>query len=270
MGGLSGSVSSLARAAQTGQHTDRLCSGFKQTMEADESRRALGAQGERRHPPWSSFNRDLSRLLALSDGIFAFAMTLLVLGLVVPAGFGSKSDVVAFLQGLWPDFLAYLLGFLVIYLYWRQHGQVFRYVVSFDWTISNLNVLFLLFVAMMPFLTILLAAAGQSVFVVWLYAGIQVSAGLTLLVLWKYATGSNRHVDSTLPRSWVAFVSRSGLIAPMLFAASAPLALWNPYASEVAWFGILPIISLYRFHARREFGLETNPHGLKSSRPSDR
>ena len=178
-------------------------------MEADETRRALGPQGERKHPPWSSFNRDLSRLLALSDGIFAFAMTLLVLGLVVPAGFGSKSNVVAYLKGLSPELSAYLLGFLVIYLYWRQHGQVFRYVVSFDWTISNLNILFLLFIAMMPFLTILLAAAGQALFVVWLYAGVQVSAGLTLLALWKYATGSNRHVDSTLPRSWVAFVSRS-------------------------------------------------------------
>ena len=239
-------------------------------MEADEARRPLGAQSERRHPPWSSFNRDLSRLLALSDGIFAFAMTLLVLGLVVPAGFGSKSDVVAYLKGLWPDFLAYLLGFLVIYLYWRQHGQVFRYVVSFDWTISNLNILFLLFVALMPFLTILLAAAGQSVFVVWLFAGIQVAAGLTLLALWTYATGSNRHVDPTLPRSWVAFVSRSGLVAPMLFAASAPLALWNPYASEISWFGILPIISLYRYRARREFGSETNPLSLKAGRPSDR
>jgi len=239
-------------------------------MEADETRRALGPQGERKHPPWSSFNRDLSRLLALSDGIFAFAMTLLVLGLVVPAGFGSKSNVVAYLKGLSPELSAYLLGFLVIYLYWRQHGQVFRYVVSFDWTISNLNMLFLLFIAMMPFLTILLAAAGQALFVVWLYAGVQVSAGLTLLALWKYATGSNRHVDSTLPRSWVAFVSRSGLIAPMLFAASAPLALWNPYASEGAWFGILPIISLYRYRARREGGSEINTLSLKSSRPSDR
>jgi len=258
------------RAFPTGWYTALLRSGFKQTMEADETRRALGATGERKHPPWSSFNRDLSRLLALSDGIFAFAMTLLVLGLVVPAGFGSKSDVVTYLQGLWPDFLAYLLGFLVIYLYWRQHGQVFRYIVSFDWTFSNLNILFLLFVAMMPFLTILLAAAGQSVFVVWLYAGIQVSAGLTLLAMWTYATGSNRHVDSTLPRSWVAFVSRSGLVAPMLFAASAPLALWNPYASEVAWFGILPIISLYRYRARRESGSEINPLSLKSGRPSDR
>ena len=158
----------------------------------------------------------------------------------------------------------------MIYLYWRQHGQVFRYMVSFDWTISNLNVLFLLFVAMMPFLTILLAAAGQALFVIWLYVGIQVSAGLTLLALWKYATRSNRHVDSTLPRSWVAFVSRSGLIAPMLFAASAPLALWNPYASEVAWFGILPIVSLYRYHARREFESEPNALGLRSSGPSNR
>jgi len=239
-------------------------------MEGDETRRALGAQGERKHPPWSSFNRDLSRLLALSDGIFAFAMTLLVLGLVVPAGFGSKSDVVAYLKGLWPEFLAYLLGFLVIYLYWRQHGQVFRYVVSFDWTISNLNMLFLLFVAMMPFLTILLAAAGQARFVVWLYAGIQVAAGLTLLELWTYATGSYRHVDSTLPRSWVAFVTRSGLIAPLLFGVSAPLALWNPYASEVSWFAILPIISLYRYRARHISASDAIPYRGKPARPIDR
>ena len=152
-------------------------------MEADESRAVGAARRIRKLPPWSSLNPDLTRLLALSDGIFAFAMTLLVLGLIVPAGLGSKSDIAAYLRGLWPAFLAYLLSFWVIYVYWRQHGLLFRYIVSYDRTVSNLNVLFLLFVAMMPFMTILLAAAGQALIVVWLYAALQVAAGTTLYAL---------------------------------------------------------------------------------------
>jgi len=221
-------------------------------MEADESRGTSAARRTRKLPPWSSLNPDLTRLLALSDGIFAFAMTLLVLGLIVPAGLGSKSDIAAYLGSLWPAFLAYLLGFFVIFLYWRQHGLLFRYIVSYDWTVANLNVLFLLFVAIMPFMTILLAAAGQALLVVWLYAALQVAAGGTLLALWTYASHARRHLDPTIPEPWVAFVARAQMVGPILFAASMPLALWNPYACEAVWFAGLPVIAMYRYRARHE------------------
>ena len=205
-------------------------------------------------PPWASLNRDLTRLLALSDGVFAFAMTLLVLGLVVPAGFGSTSNVSAYLEGLWPAFLSYLLGFLVIYLYWRQHGLLFRYIVSYDWMVSNLNILLLLFVAMMPFMTVLLAKAGQALLVVWLYAAIQEASGLTLLALWRYSSQGYRHVDPNVPPEWIHFVSRVQMTGPVLFAVSVPLALWNPYASEILWFFTLFVMVMYRYRARRASG----------------
>lgn len=209
---------------------------------------------------------DLRRVTAISDGIFAFAMTLLVLTLVVPAGFDSSSNVSGFLWRLWPAFLAYLLSFLIIYLYWREHTLVFRYLVSFDWTLSNLNIAFLLCIAVMPFVTELLAVAGQSVLIVWLYAANLVAASLLLLALWKYANGTHRHTEATLPKGWDAYLVRSLLVVPIVFAAASPLALWNPYATEAAWFIALPAVALFRYRARRVSVRAARPPGVASGR----
>ncbi len=196
-------------------------------------------------PPWRTEGRDLSRALALSDGIFAFAMTLLVLGLVLPPGF-NPTQVNTVLWGLRAAFVSYLLSFFVIWFYWRAHHLIFRYVTSYDRPLLNLNVAFLLFIAVMPFVTNLLSTAGAEPQAVWAYATVQVGAGGALTALWWYATKSHRHVDPSLPESWIRYLTRSTLVTPIIFVASMPIALWNPAAAEYSWVGLLAIFALAR------------------------
>ena len=98
-----------------------------------------------------------SRFEAASDGVFAIAITLLVLGLGVPivrnAGDGSLSGA---LEALWPNFLAYVLSFAVIGIMWNNHHMLFRTVARIDRTTFFLNLLLLGITAFIPFATAVL------------------------------------------------------------------------------------------------------------------
>jgi uncharacterized membrane protein len=225
-------------------------------MEADETRG--GRRAAALEPPWSQRGTDLSRLLALSDGIFAFAMTLLVLGIVLPAGFhpGAVRNV---LVGLQNSFLAYALSFFVIWFYWLAHNQVFSYIQGYDRRLQQLNVIFLAFIAIMPFVTNLLAAASSQFLTVALYAGIQIAAGGTLTLLWVYATHHRRFVSSTLPSAWVEYVTLRSATGPLVFAASVGIALVNPVWGEYSWVSLFVLHGLVQYAHPRWRGASASP-----------
>lgn len=196
-------------------------------------------------PPWAGTGTDLGRLLALSDGIFAFAMTLLVLGLVLPVGFDPrKVDTV--LWNLRAALLAYLLSFFVIWFYWRAHQLLFRYIVRYDRLLFNLNIVFLLFIAVVPFVTNLLSAAGGEVAAAWAYALVQAGAGGALTALWLHASNGGKHVLPAMPRSWVRYLTWTTVLTPLVFLASVPVALLNTSAGEYSWVALFVLLALSR------------------------
>ncbi|MGA2368614.1 MAG: TMEM175 family protein, partial [Dehalococcoidia bacterium] len=67
----------------------------------------------------------LGRLLALTDGVFAFAITLLIVNVALPAG-THGADLPAALRDLWPKYMAFVISFIVIGLYWTVHVRQFR------------------------------------------------------------------------------------------------------------------------------------------------
>ena len=102
---------------------------------------------------------DISRILALSDGVFAFARTLLVLTLTVPA-FDPTLTADQASRALWGylwspagyrPFLGYLFAFLMIAIWWMAHHRTFRYIERYDRTLVWLNLFLLLEIAVMPF-----------------------------------------------------------------------------------------------------------------------
>ncbi len=200
-------------------------------------------------PPWQSEGTDLSRVLALSDGIFAFAMTLLVLGLALPAGF-QPSRIGAALVTLRPAFLVYLLSFAVIFFYWLAHHQLFEYITSYDRRLVDLNVAFLLFIAVMPFVTNLLAAASGEFLAAAAYAVTQIAAGSSLALVWAYASHHHRHVDAAMPDEWIRYIRLRSVMTPAVFAASIPIAAWNPGYGEYAWLTVFVLQVVLRHRAR--------------------
>lgn len=112
--------------------------------------------------------RELDCILALSDGVFAIAITLLVLNIEVPE---IPEDLVAQelpgeLLDMWPKLLSCVFSFLVILVYWMAHHSIFGIIKEHDRGLLWLNSLFLMFVACLTFPAALLGEYGDQQLVV--------------------------------------------------------------------------------------------------------
>jgi uncharacterized membrane protein len=109
-------------------------------------------------------SRGLSRILALSDGVFAIALTLLVPNIEVPEI--PENLVAEELSGKlldpWSKFLSYVIRFVVILFYWMAHHSIFGLIRNHDRVLVWLNSLFLMCVAFLPFPVALLGEYGET------------------------------------------------------------------------------------------------------------
>ena len=102
------------------------------------------------------YHSDTTRLEALSDGVFAIAMTLLVIEIGVPhvdAGQGLGDA----LLDMWPSYFGYAVGFMTIGVMWANHHQMFKDIERADHMVTVLNLVLLLGIAFVPFPTAVLA-----------------------------------------------------------------------------------------------------------------
>jgi uncharacterized membrane protein len=141
----------------------------------------------------AGFSPDNSRLISLSDGVFAFALTLLVINLKVPeaatvAHLGLARAVLAQSR----DFATWLLSFYVIGLYWLAHHRIFQALHGHDRWLLWLNLLFLLCISFIWYPTAVLGTHGGEQFAVIFYdAGLMLTS-LAAFALWRYAA---RHAE---------------------------------------------------------------------------
>jgi TMEM175 potassium channel family protein len=132
--------------------------------------------------------RNLDRIGALSDGLFAIAMTIIVLEIRVPAlETHTDAALLGAIGQLGPRFVTYFLSFLTLGIFWNaQHAQL-NYVARADRTFAWLQLVYLSFVALMPFATSLLAESIDlrvAFLVYWLNLYL---LGVALYVVWWYA-----------------------------------------------------------------------------------
>jgi uncharacterized membrane protein len=167
-------------------------------------------------PPVS---RDTGRVVAFSDGVFAISITLLVLEIKPPAGYGNLlHDLLA----LWPSYLAYAVTFLFIGQVWANHHVMFDHILAADRIVLLLNTLLLMSVAFLPFATSVLAGAlrsgdGRRTAVVFYALAFDVTA-LTFNGVWQYGR-------------------RHGLLSEALDAAGA-IAIGRRFQLALAWLTI--------------------------------
>jgi uncharacterized membrane protein len=95
-----------------------------------------------------------TRMEAFSDGVFAIAITLLVLEIAVPSG--SEGDLLGAVVGQWPTYLAYLVSFSTIGAVWLEHTVITEYLDHATSVLIRLNLLLLMVVSFLPFPTRLL------------------------------------------------------------------------------------------------------------------
>ena len=188
----------------------------------------------------------LDRVLAISDGVFAFAVTLLVLDLVVPvlSPGASSTDLWQALSKEYVGFLSYLTSFFIAGLWWIAHNRNFMYIRNADSTLRWLNLLFLLWIALLPFFTKILDQYNTVQIAVVLYATDQAAAGIFMSLLWWYASRNHRLVDKNLKESMIRSRLLNNVVAPFFFIISMGISFIGPVIATYSWFVMFPVLFL--------------------------
>jgi uncharacterized membrane protein len=178
------------------------------------------------------------RLEALIDGVSAIAITLLVIGIVVPVvgpGRGG-SGLLEELRELWPSFLAYLLGFMAVGIWWLHHHRMFELLRGVNSRFVVLNLVFLMGIGFVPFTTGLLAEymgeqADQRVIAVAVFTGWQFFTAMVFNVAWWYASSRGRLLRTNLDHTALRRLLRSLWITPALWLLILLLGLISAFAA---------------------------------------
>jgi uncharacterized membrane protein len=179
-----------------------------------------------------------NRIEALADGIFAVAMTILVLELHVPelGPVASEARLLSALGNLVPKALSFVSGFVILGTLWIGHRYQFHYIRCSNRAILWINLVFLLAISFLPFVVALLGTYGAMRVTCILYGAALVVAMTCLLVQWLYAAGpSRRLVSRTLPPEVFAGLRNRVLMGMCGYGGGLLLALVAPRASLVCY-----------------------------------
>ena len=195
----------------------------------------------------------LDRILAISDGVFAFAITLLVLDLFVPvlSSGATSGDLGQALSKEYLSFLSYLLSFFIAGVWWNAHNRNFSFLRDADSRLRWLNLLFLIWIALLPFFTKILDQYLNLQLAVVLYAFDQAGAGFFMTLSWWYSSRNHRLVVRTLKDRTIKYVTLRNAVAPLFFIISMGLSFFGAIIAFISWFGMVPALLLLRWMERR-------------------
>ena len=180
--------------------------------------------------------KDTGRLEAFSDGVFAVALTLLVVSLAVPEiGATRAVDVHSLLRALaaqWPQFVAFAASFFSVLLLWISHHQTFALIRRTSRHLMLANGLLLFLVTLIPFPTAVLAryiqTPGGSVVAV-LYAGVFLLITAAFVLLWRVVLSEPGMLKGSLTDAQKRAIQRKNMLGLIPYVAAIAVAFWQPY-----------------------------------------
>jgi uncharacterized membrane protein len=186
----------------------------------------------------------VSRLVNFSDGVFAFAMTLLVVNLLPFADFRAAPSPAQFFQQLFSSaFIAGLVSFvlsaLIIGHAWYLHHTFFRYIITSNLRLFQLNLAVLLVIAFLPFPTDLLSQHDDAAIIAAFYAGTLALLNVLMQLLWWYASAHHRLVRPTLEQQVIRSLRLRLLLTLPLLLLSIGFAFLSLYLAIATWVATL-------------------------------
>jgi uncharacterized membrane protein len=193
-------------------------------------KRRVSAMSEHSNHPARTYNRSsaglsTTRIEAFSDGVFAIALTLLILSVKVPSTntISNEAALQRFLLEQWPTYFSYALSVVIIGIYWVAHHGLFHYIRRADRGLFWLNILFLLCVTFIPFPTALLGTFSQYQTSVVVYGANLALTGIVLDGIRWYATSKHRLVDEKLDLQLIHSGQRRNLMGPLIYLLAIAL-----------------------------------------------
>jgi uncharacterized membrane protein len=177
---------------------------------------------------------ETGRVEAFSDGVFAIAITLLILAVGIEQSLAS-GDLRHTLLHLWPAYIAYIVSFLTIGIMWVNHHQIFRHFERVDRPLLLLNILLLMCISFTPFPTRVVADnaqdAGNRQAAAVLYGGTMTLTAICFFAVWIY--GSRRLLRPGADMREVNGITRTYLPGAPTYALATALAFVNSALSLI-------------------------------------
>jgi len=192
---------------------------------------------------YASGDKGLDRILALSDAIFAFSLTLLALNLVVPQLTSGQlnTELQNKLIEMIPSFIVFFWSFFIVSFYWIHHHRLFRYIRRYDGLLIWCNLILLMFITLVPFTTNLNMHYGNLQIAVILSAIFYAIPGLASSGLWHHASKNHLLIDKKLSDHTIRFLRNRNYVAPFVFLISIPFSYIHPYLTIIIWLTSFPL-----------------------------
>jgi len=194
---------------------------------------------------------DLERLIFFSDGVFAIAITILVIELHPPEGWDGSWQ--ALINSLLAKIVCYVISFSALAAFWTAHRFIFRHVQKFTEPASLFNLLFLLSLSLIPFANALLIEHTSQATATQAYVGLVSITSTAMALLWAYVALISRSIDPRIGLGFRWLVLARLLLMPPFFCFSS---IWIGQH-----FGILPSIAFTTLAAilAGRFGVKPMP-----------
>jgi uncharacterized membrane protein len=180
------------------------------------------------------------RIEGLSDGIFAIAMTILVLQIQVPdhPGITTSADLWRAIVKLGPNIAGYVVSFMLLGTLWVGHHSMFHFIRHVDRPFLWLTIVFLMGVAFVPFTTALFAEYHQQPIASAFYGGTILCLLLISRFQWDYATGARRLVETSLEEEVVHGGKKRLRYATIAYLIAVAGSFWSSWLGLVLFVGV--------------------------------
>lgn len=183
-----------------------------------------------------------SRLETLVDGIFAIAMTLLVLGITIPKPQESVASAVlpGLIEGLFPQVFLFIVAFLVLALFWLGHHRQFHFVHKIDPALLWINILILISIVFVPFSTDVAGDYPDVMDAALLFHANMFIVGLLFFVQWRYICRHEHLCEPVLEKAVMRGGIYRSVLVPVIATIGGVLCFVNPPLSLLIYFALPP------------------------------
>lgn len=187
----------------------------------------------------------LDRIVFFTDAVIAIAITLLVIEIQAPEleHHLINSELANRVFEMWPKYLGYMVSFLVISMYWVAHHRIFKNINNYNRKLMYINIIFLMCIAFMPFVTSLLFEYPAQFISVAAYASLVMIIGLALLGVWRYAVAQEYTYGNENDLE-LKSITKGLLAAPIVFGLSIIIAIFSPFIAMLSWMVLFPLLLL--------------------------
>ena len=206
-----------------------------------------------KHLIFSNDSLSKYRIEALTDGVFAIVMTLMILELKFPEdipGHLFSTDIQDHLLLLLPKLENYAISFIVLGVYWIRHQSQFNIINYANRILLWINIIFLMFVALIPFTTSFMMNYPNFQLPVILYALNLFLIGFLLYLHWRYATNNFRLIDKDVNIEYIKKSSRLTLAAPIIFLFSIIVSFFSIRLSITIMYLVPIVYIVYRNYVK--------------------